>query len=159
MAVAAAAVTAGGQIHAGQAANAQGKYAQNVAEQNAKMEERSRADAISRGETDQLRHYRKVAQSLGEARVRNSAAGLDVSFGSAFNLENDIALIGYEDSGTLAENTRREVMGYDMNAINQRTEGKAARMRGKAAQTAGYIGAAGTILGAASQGYKDYKKP
>ena len=115
------------------------------------MEERSRADAISRGETDQLRHYRRVAQSLGEARVSNSAAGLDVSFGSASNLENDIALMGYEDSGTIAENTRREVMGYDVSAINQRTQGKAARMQGKAAQTAGYIGAAGTLLSASSQ--------
>lgn len=157
LAVAATAVTAGGQIYQGQAVNNQSKYEQAVANQNAKLEERSRDDAIARGETAQLQHYRRLSQALGESRVRNSAAGLDVSFGSAANLESDIALMGYEDSAALSENTRREAMGYDLNAINYRTAGDAARMRGKAAKTAGYIGAAGTILSAASQGYKQYK--
>lgn len=151
IAVAGAVVSAGGQIYSGMAQNAQGKYTQRVMEQNAKMEERDRADAITRGETEQVRHYRRLAQALGESRVRNSAAGLDVSFGSALNLENDIALVGFEDSATISENTRREVMGYDTAAINARTQGRAARMQGKAAQTAGFIGAAGTILSTASQ--------
>lgn len=151
LAATSAVVTAGGQIYAGQAANAQGKYEQKLAERNATLEERDRKDAISRGETAQMQHYRKLAQAMGEARVRNSAAGVDVAFGSAANLEDDIALIGYEDSGTISENTIKEVQGYDINAANYRSEGKAARMRGKAAQTAGYIGAAGTILSSASQ--------
>ena len=98
-----------------------------------------------------MQHYRKLAQAMGEARVKNSAAGVDVSFGSAADFESDIALIGYEDSATLSENTTKEVQGYDINAANYRSEGKAARMQGKAAQTAGYIGAAGTILSSASQ--------
>jgi hypothetical protein len=105
-----------------------------------------------------MRHYRKLAQAMGEARVRNAASGLDVSFGSAANLESDIALMGYEDSAIISENTTKEVMGYDINAANYRMEGKAARMRGKAAKKAGYIGAAGTILSSASQGYGDYRK-
>jgi hypothetical protein len=151
IAATAAVITAGGAVYGGMAANAQGKYEQRVNEQNAQLEERSRRDAISRGETDQLRHYRKLSQALGEARVRNSAAGLDVSFGSAADLESDIALMGYEDSAALAENTNKEVMGYDINAANYRMAGKAARMRGKAAETAGWISGTGTLLGAASQ--------
>lgn len=149
--IAATAVTAGGQLYQASAVNQQSKYEQAVANQNATLEERSRRDAISRGEIDQARHYRRLAQALGEARVRNSAAGLDVGFGSAANLEDDISLIGYEDSATLAENTRREVMGYDINAANYRMEGQAARMKGKAAKTAGYFAAGGTILSGASQ--------
>lgn len=151
LAATAAVVTAGGQVYSGMAANAQGKYESRVAEQNARLEERDRADAIARGETEQLRHYRRLAQSLGEARVRGASAGLDVSFGSAATLEDDIALMGYEDSATIAENTRREAMGYDISAANYRSEGAAARMRGKAAQTAGYIAGAGTLLSSASQ--------
>lgn len=151
IAVTAAVVTAGGQIYGGMAANAQGKYEQRVNEQNAQLEERSRRDAISRGETEQMRHYRRLAQALGEARVKSAGAGLDVSFGSAADLESDIAMIGYEDSAAIAENVNKEVMGYDINAANYRMAGKAARMQGKAAQTAGYIGAAGTILSSASQ--------
>lgn len=132
------------------AANAQGKYEQAVANQNAELDRRARRDAIERGETEQVRHYRRLAQQLGEARVRHSAAGLDVTFGSAADLETDIALMGWEDSQTLAENTRREVMGFDISAANYMNEGRAARSRGRAARTAGYIGAAGTLLGGAS---------
>lgn len=133
------------------AANAQGKYEQRVNEQNAKLAERDRIDAISRGETAQIQHYRRLSQALGEARVKNSAAGLDISFGSAASMSDDIALIGYEDSQTIAENTNKEVMGYDVQAANYRMEGRAARARGKAAQTGAFIGAAGTLLSSASQ--------
>lgn len=150
-AVAGAVLSAGGQIYSGMAANAQGKYQQAVADQNAQLEQRAQRDAISRAETDQVRHYRKLAQAMGEARVKNSAAGLDIGFGSAADLETDIALIGYEDSAALAENANKEIMGYDINAANYRNEGRAARSRGKASQTAGFIGAAGTLLSSASQ--------
>ncbi len=151
LAIAAAVVTGYGQIQAGQAANAQSKYEQKLANRNAEMEDRNRKDAISRGDTEQMRHYRKLAQAMGEARVKAGAAGVDVAFGSAANLESDIALMGYEDSATISENTVKEMEGYDINAANYRAEGKAARMRGKAAKTAGYIGAAGTLLSAGSQ--------
>jgi len=151
LSVAAAALGAFGQVRGGQAAAAQGKFEQKVANQNAQIEDRNRIDAISRGETDQRNHYRRLAQAMGEARVRNSGLGLDTGFGSAASLEEDISLIGYEDSGALAENTNKEVMGYDINAANYRMQGAAASARGKAAKQAGYIGAAGTLLGAASQ--------
>lgn len=144
-------IGAAGSIYAGNAASAQGKYEAKIAERNAEMEERARRDAISRGETEQVRHYRKLAQAMGEARVKNSAAGLDISFGSAADLESDIALIGYEDSATIAENTYKEVQGYDIRAANYRAEGKAAKMKGKAAKVAGYVGASTTLLGAAAQ--------
>lgn len=140
------------------AQNAQSKYERNVANQNAELERRSQRDAIERGETEQRSHYRRLAQSLAEARVKNSAAGLDVSFGSAAGLEDDIAMIGGEDSATIAQNTYKEVQGYDIRAANYVAEGKAARMRGKAAQTSGFIGAAGTLLSAASQTAKSMKK-
>lgn len=83
--------------------------------------------------------------------MRNAGAGLDTTFGSAANLETDIALIGYEDSATIAENTNKEVHGYDVNAANYRMQGKASKMRGKAAMTSAYFGAASSILSGASQ--------
>lgn len=151
LAVTAAVVTAGGAVYQGAAANEQAKYERAIADQNAKLEEASRRDAISRGETAQINHWRKLSQAMGEARVRNSANMLDVGFGSAAGLEEDIALIGNEDSRTLSENTTKEIQGYDIRAANYRAEGKAATMRGKAAKTAGFISAAGTLLSSASQ--------
>lgn len=150
IAAAAAVVSAGGQIYSGMAAKAQGKYEQAVANQNADLEKRAQRDAIDRAETEQIRHYRRLAQSLGAARVRNAGAGLDIGFGSAASLEEDIGLMGWEDSETLAQNASREVMGYDISAANYINEGKAARARGKAAMTSSIIGAGGTLLSAAS---------
>lgn len=88
---------------------------------------------------------------MGEARVKNAGLGLDTTFGSAANLESDIALIGYEDSATISENTIKEVQGYDINAANYRMQGQAKKMEAKAAKTAGYVGAASTLLSSASQ--------
>lgn len=149
--LAAGAVTAGGAVYSGMAANAQGKYQQAVANQNAELEDRSRRDEILRGETEQRNHYRRLAQAMGEARVRNAGLGLDTTFGSAASLEEDIALIGYEDSAALAENTMKNVQGYDINAANYRNEGRAARSSGKAALTGSIISATGTLLSTASQ--------
>lgn len=151
MAVTAAVVTAGGAIYQGQAQAAQAEYESKIADRNAELEERKRRDAISRGETEQRSHYRKLAQAMGEARVKNAGAGLDVSFGSAASLEDDIMLIGYEDSAAISENVTKEMTGYDINAANYRSEGQAAKMRGKAAKTGSYIRAAGTLLSSASQ--------
>jgi hypothetical protein len=138
-------------LYQADAASEQAKYAARIAEQNAKLEEASRRDAISRGETEQKSHYRRLAQALGEARVRNAGNSLDTTFGSAASMEQDIALIGYEDSATISENTIKEVQGYDINAANYRMQGQAKRMEAKSAKTAGYISAAGTLLSSASQ--------
>lgn len=144
-------ISVAGGLYASDAQSNQLKYQAQVAEQNAQLEDRARLDAISRGETEQRNHYRRLAQAMGEARVKNAAAGLDVGFGSAASLEEDIALIGWEDSQTIAENTTKEVQGYDIRAANYRNEGKAAKMQAKAAKTSGYISAAGTLLSSASQ--------
>lgn len=145
------AVSAFGQVRAGQAANAQGKYEQAVAEQNRKIELNARDDANNRGNIEQLKHWRKVAQHQGEQRAGLAASGLDLTFGSAFDLQQDTLRTGMEDSWTIGENTRREAGGFEINASNYANQGQAARMKGKAALTAGYLGAASTILGTASQ--------
>lgn len=144
-------ISAGGMLYQSSAASNQMKYEAQVAEQNAQLEERGRRDAISRGETDQRNHYRRLAQAMGEARVKNAAAGVDVGFGSAASLEEDIALIGYEDSAALSENTTKEVQGYDIRAANYRSEGAAKKVGAKTTKTAGYISAAGSLLSSASQ--------
>lgn len=149
--IAAAAVAAGGQLYGGLAANANSKYEQRVAERNRTIELRSRDDAMARGEVEQMRHWRRVAQQIGEQRAQQAASGVDVSFGSAADLLEDVSLIGYEDSGIIAENTAREVRSYDINAANYRMEGRAARSRGRNALIGSGINAISTILGSATQ--------
>lgn len=151
LAIAATAVTAGGQIYAGNAAKQQGKYEQSIAEMNAAKDRNAATDASNRGQTAQLQRYRALAQSLGSQRAAYAANGVDANFGSALETQLGTAQIGYEDSATLAENTRREMMGYDISAANQVMQGRAARARGNAAKTASLFQAGGTILSGASQ--------
>jgi hypothetical protein len=151
LAIAATAVTAGGQLYAGAAAKQQGKYEKQIADQNAAAERTAAADAAKRGETAQLQRYRQLAQSLGAQRAASAANGVDIDFGSALGTQLDTAQIGYEDSSTLAENTRREQMGFDINAANYTMQGRAALAKGKAAQVSSYFQAAGTVLGGAQQ--------
>lgn len=149
--IAAAAIQAGGQVYSGLAANAQGKYEQRVALQNRDIELRARDDAAERGEIEQMRHWRQVAQSYGDQRARQAASGLDVSFGSPAALIGDVMDIGGEDAAIIGENTVREMRGYEVNAANYVMTGRAARSRGKAALIGSGIQAFSTILGAAKQ--------
>lgn len=149
--VASTAVGAYGQIQQGQAINAQAKYEAKVSERNAKLSEAGREDARKRGEREQLNHWRRVSQMMGEQRAQFAAGGIDVNFGTPGEVVEDTMLIGLEDSSILAENTKKEMEGFDIEAANYRDSAKAAKMRGKAAKQAGYIGAASTILGGAAQ--------
>ncbi len=152
-----AGVTAYGQVSAGNAANAQAKYEAKVADRNAKMSDAAGQDARKRGERSQLERWRRAAQQAGDQRAGFAAAGLDVNFGTPAMVVEDTAMIAGEDSLMLAENTKREVQGFDIEGANYKDSAKASRMRGKAAKQAGYIGAAGTILGGAAQAAGSFK--
>lgn len=149
--IASTALAAGGQIYAGNAAKNQGRYEQKIAEGNAARDRNAATDASNRGQVAQLQRYRALAQSLGAQRAGYAANGLDANFGSALETQLGTTQIGYEDSATLAENTRREMMGFDVSAANQVMQGRAARARGDAAKTASLFQAGSTILSGSQQ--------
>ena len=149
--VLAGATTAYGQIQQGNYANAMGKYEAQIAERNVKITEQGRVDAAKRGEREQLNHWRRVAQAMGEQRATFAAGNLDVNFGTPADVVEDTLLIGMEDSSIIAENTKKEIQGFDIEAANFRDAGAAAKSRGKAAKSASRIAAVGTILGTAAQ--------
>jgi hypothetical protein len=149
--VAAGVTTAYGQIYQGQAANAAAKHEALVADRNAKLTEAAKVDAAKRGEREQLNHWRRVSQLMGDQRAQVAANNLDVNFGTPAEVVENTMLIGVEDSLLLATNTKKEVEGLDIEQANYRETSVAARARGKAALAAGKIGAVGTLLGTAAQ--------
>lgn len=151
LAVAAAAVTAGGQIYGGMAQNAQAKYEAKVDERNAKLAAESGHDAQARGEQEQMRLWRQTSQRMGAQRAQYAAAGLDVNFGTPADVQDDTLKIGSEDVLTSADNTRKAVRGFDIEGSNYTARATAARMKGKAAMVGGIVSGVGTLLGAASQ--------
>jgi hypothetical protein len=159
LAVASTALAAGGQLYAASAQANQAKYAANVATENRKHELAARDDARKRGEMEQMRHWRRVAQMQGQQRAELGAAGLDLGFGSALDIQDETLAMGFEDSTIINENTAKEVKGYEINAANYANQAKAHKMTAKAAKVSGYIGAASTILGGASQLAGGFKAP
>ncbi len=151
LAVTAAVVTAGSQVYAGAAANAQGKYEQQVAQENRKHELAAAEDAKRRGTVEEMRRMRVLAQQIGQQRATMAAGGLDLSFGTPAAIVDDTRMIGMEDVAAIRENTTKEIKGYDINAANFTMQGRAARARGKAAMTGSLFQAAGTLLGGAQQ--------
>ena len=88
-----------------------------------------------------------------------AAAGLDLGFGSPGDILAETAAMGFEESAIIEENTNREARGYEIRAINYGNEAKALKYGAKATKTAGYIQAAGTLLGTASQVGKIWATP
>jgi hypothetical protein len=144
-------VSAMGSITAGIAAQRQGQFQAKVAEQNAKMADESARDAIEQGKRDNLLHYRRQAQLQGTQRAAMAANGIDLSFGSALNVQGDTKMIGREDADAISENAMRASRGYSIEAINYRGQASASRMEGKAGLIGGIGEGFSTALGGASK--------
>lgn len=151
LAITAAVVSAGSQVYSGLAANAQGKYEQQVAQQNAAQEGERIIDAKERGAIDRMRRYRQASLNIGRQRANASAMGLDANFGSVLDIQDETTRIADEDAYLISRNTTNEIEGYDINVANFRAQGQAARSRGRQALISSGINAAGSLLGGAQQ--------
>lgn len=151
LALGAAVVSAAGTAYGGMAANAQGKYEAKVAEQNARLTAEQGRDAMERGRIEQQRLDREYSQTQGAQRAAMAANGVDLSYGSAEQVQQDTAMMRGEDRAALDRNIYNEVRGLDINASNYRSQAQAARMKGKNAMVGSFISAGGTLLSGASQ--------
>lgn len=122
----------------------QGKYLNKVAKVNAGISERAGRDAVKRGNIDADEQRQQTGQVLGAQRTAFAANGVDVNSGSAGQVQNDTAALGELDALTLVNNAAREAYGYQVQAMDQRQQGKLAKYQGK-------MDAIGSILGGAEK--------
>lgn len=144
-------LSAAGSIQQGNAANAAGKYNNQVAQMNAAISEKRAFDAVERGKIAEQQKRREVAAISGKQQAAMAANGVDITFGSPLDTLVDTAIQGELDALTIRSNAYREEYDYRVQASNQRAQGELQRMQGKAAKTAGYIGAGSTILGGSAK--------
>lgn len=146
--VAAAGVTAYGQIQQGNAQAKAYKYNAQVEEENAAQAKSAAASQANQVDRD---NRRKIA----EAMAAYGASGVDPNWGSPLDVMSDLATEG--------ELSKRLVLyqgDLDARASNQRAT--LDRMQAKSAQTAGYISAGATVLGAVGKvagGYSSASVP
>lgn len=151
LAIASAAVTAVGSVASGMQASAQGKYAAQVDERNAKLAADQAADAQDRGREEARKVARQYGQLQGQQTAAMGANGIELGFGSARDVAIDTQLLKGEDLNTVYKNTDRETKGYLIESSNYRAQAQADRAKAKAAMTEGIFGGVSSLLSGASQ--------
>lgn len=175
-----------GQVKAGRAAKKQGEAAGKAAESagyatqaaaesqagiadyNAQVADLQAADATARGQQEENKFRAGVRGIVGSQRAGIAAGNIDVSSGSAVDVQADSAFLGELDALTIRTNAAREAWGFNVQAQDARlraavmrksgrfaaeaglVEGAAARQAGKDASSASKWGVASTLIGAGS---------
>lgn len=111
-------------------AHAAGKYNKRVADQNAAAAEFQAEDAIIRGAEEEKVMRERIRGAIGTARVSYAGQGVDVSSGSAVDLQASIADAGERDALTIRNNAAREAWGYRVQAVDFRNRGKLDQYKG-----------------------------
>jgi hypothetical protein len=119
--IAAVSATAGAGLTA-VSAYQQSSVAKAVAQNNAAMAEISAQDAQRRGEKEVQEVQRRAAMLKGAQRSNMAAKGLDLSEGTAAQLQDQTDFFAAADVATTRTNARRDAQGYRSQGANYRAE-------------------------------------
>ena len=152
------AVTTGAQIGFGfeqhqqnaQAASLRGRFENDVAERNAQLAEKQGQDALNIGNSEENRQRLQSEQQIATGRTSTAAQNVDVSSGSAAAVRASQQLVGEVDALTIRNNAAREAWGYDVEAANQRMNGRLALLSGENEAAAERASSVSTLLTGAS---------
>ncbi len=140
------------------AASAAGRYTQSVDNENARLMDLQATDATARGQLEEQRQRLSTRQNIGASRAALAAQGVDVSSGSAADVQASEAGVGEMDALTIRNNAAREAWGYKVGAINERQQGTLAAAEGDMAASGYRAQSWSALLGGAAQTYGIYQK-
>ena len=122
----------------------QGQAAEATARNNARMADFAAQDAQRRGEEEAAAVQRRGAALKSAQRVSLAAKGLDLSYGTAADLQDQTDFFTQSDVATTRDNARRE-------AWNLRARGQGMLQQGRADALNSMYGAGGSLLAGAGQ--------
>lgn len=111
-------------------------YQAAVAKANAEYTERA-------GRVEEQGQMLKTNQLVGSIRAAEGANGFDINTGSAYDVQASAKALGELDAATIRSNTSQRVK-------NLLSQGTLYTKQAAAASTAGWINAAGSLIGGAS---------
>lgn len=149
--IAATALSSVGQIVGGIQQAGQMRYAAGIQEQNQRIAARQAQDSIENTQLEAQRRYRELAQTKGAQEAALAANGVDLGFGTALDLQRDTAMIGAEDVAQIYKGGMERTRALDTESWNYGAEAKSLRSKANGAVLNGFIGAASSALGGASQ--------
>lgn len=143
-------VKGAGSLKGGAASNQASQYQAMVARNNAialrQMADRTVAGGLVNADVTSMRG----AANVGAIKTKQGANGINVNSGSAVDVRAGAAAAGKFDADTVLANADLQSYGYRVKASQEEAQAKLYEMGGAQSQTAGEIGAAGSLLGAAS---------
>lgn len=104
---------------------------------NAAFAEEQASDALKRGAEAEQRSRGETAQLRGTQRASLAASGVDITSGSAAELQGDTTELGELDALMIRNNAAREARGYKFEADEYR-RGAQLTLRAAKAQATGY---------------------
>lgn len=143
---ASAAIGAIASIQQGNAAYAAGMYNAQVAERNAQLVENEKKNVQDEAAIERRRLGERVRAAAGGARVNAVAQGLDAEFGSPADLIGDIDQAYKIDQSILGRNEITNLERLDREQADYRDSATLSRANAKSARTAGFLGAAGSLM-------------
>lgn len=120
----------------------QSKVAGDVAARNAQLADQQAADALRRGEREAADLQRRVASTKSAQRVSLAAKGLDLTYGTAADLQDQTDFFGASDVATMRTNARKEAWARQSQSSNFQAEALSQRP---------WMAAGGTLLAGGGQ--------
>lgn len=109
----------------------------DLADFNANVANLQADDAVLRGQLEEQRYRGLVRGAVGAQRAGFAAGNIDISTGSAVDVQADAAVLGELDALTIRSNARREAWGYQVAASDYTKRGEIARKEGVYLEKAG----------------------
>lgn len=139
-----------GQIRQGQAASAAAKYQAGVARNNQIIADQNARYAVAAGESQAQAQDFKNRALVGAIEAAQGASGISLDSPTLADVRAGESQIGRLDTATIMQRALLQERSYEQEASNFGAQSTFAEAEGRSAKRAGYIGAAGSILGGAS---------
>ena len=125
----------------------QGKYQKGVAEYNAAVAENEAQEVQNKSVEEENMQRRRTAELLSKQRAQLGAANVDLSSGSALQLQEDTQALGEADALRIRSNYDTQVEALKTQADLTRNQGEFAEQSGKTSAFGTLLKGAGSALG------------
>jgi len=133
------------------------KSAQYASEYNATVNRQRAAMALQQGNAQESQQRREARREAGNLRAGLVENGMDLSSGTGADLVYESSLNSEMDALNIRYGAQLNAHAANAGAVLDDNSAVAAKNRAKQAKIGGIVGAAGSVLTAAGQGYQAYQ--
>lgn len=134
-------------VMAGDAKSKAYKYQSSMAWQNAAIAKQNQKYALDIGEQQAEKQGIAGAAQAGQIKAGQAASGLDVSGGSAKEVQNSQHLVSQMDLNTIREKASKTAYDFSVQAVNYENQAHGYDTAAKNAETEGKIGMVASLIG------------